>query len=296
MLSHEDASGAPRHRIMNRSHCALAITFIAMAGLARVTLAQTPVEPPAARAEAKQPVPPPDPAIHPDLKRLIGDVEDYYTSPLRWDDEQWALFGGALGAVAIAHHYDRNVRAHFVEGTGLGGSTSELQDALPAAALLVGTYLYSSEHEDRGGLTASWAMAEAAGLSTVTAYALKFAAGRERPDQTTDPNHWFESGSSFPSVHVAAAFAIGTVFAESGSGGYRWVTRVLGYGVAGFTAYQRLKHNAHWLSDAVAGAALGASTAVFVLDRTYGDARSPSALSVVPLDGGLMLAYRKTLP
>jgi membrane-associated phospholipid phosphatase len=298
---------------MNKTLRGLAI--IAMAGLAHTAWAQAPGEPSAARAAAEpmfsaerptpmaeptpaaeQPAPPHDTASHPDLKRVIGDVEDYYTSPLRWDDEQWALFGGALGAIAVAHHYDRNVRAHFVEGTGLGGSTSDLQDALPAAALLVGTYLYSSEHEDRSGLTVSWAMAEAAGLSTVTAYALKFAAGRERPDETTDPNRWLKSGSSFPSVHVAAAFAIGTVFAESGSGGYRWVTRVLGYGVAGFTAYQRLKHNAHWLSDAVAGAALGASTAVFVLDRTYGGEPSKSALSVVPMNGGLMLAYRTTLP
>ncbi len=234
---------------------------------------------------------------HPALKRLLGDVKDYYTSPLRWDGEDWALFGGALGAIAIAHQYDSDVRAHFVgAASGLGGSTSDLQDALPAAALWFGTYLYGTEFDDKNGVTASWAMLEAAGLATVTNYAVKFAAGRRRPDETTGPDHWFASGSSFPSEHAAAAWAVGTVFAESGEGGFRWVTRFLGYGIAGFTSYERLKHNAHWLSDVVAGAALGASTGVFVLNRTYGDAGGPSAFSVVPVDGGLMLAYHRTLP
>src|SRR5579875_2963475 len=34
------------------------------------------------------------PPRHPALSQLIGDVKDYYTAPLRWNDEQWALFGG----------------------------------------------------------------------------------------------------------------------------------------------------------------------------------------------------------
>jgi hypothetical protein len=242
--------------------------------------------------------PPGDWAEHRTFNRLLGDVESYYTAPLHWDGEQWAYFGGVLGAVALAHHYDSNVRAHFVQGSGLGGSSTStaLEDALPAAALWFGTYLYSTEWKDSSGLTVSYAMLEAAGLSTVTDYALKYAVRREGPDATTSPNQWFASGSSFPSEHAAAAWAIGTVFAESGTGGFRWVTRVLGYGVASFTAYERLKHNAHWLSDVVGGAALGASTGFFVLDRTYGGASSPSAFSVVPVDGGLMLAYHKSLP
>lgn len=235
-------------------------------------------------------------AAHPSVRRLLGDVKDYYTAPLHWDGEQWAFFGGTLGAVALAHHYDSNMRAHFVHGSGIGGSTSDLQDALPAAALFVGTYIYSSQWHDQSGLTLTWAMAEAGGLSTVTTYALKYAIRRSGPSETADPNRWFTSGSSFPSEHAAAAFAIGTVFAESGSGGYRWVTRALGYGIASFTAYERLKHNAHWLSDVVAGAALGVSTGAFVVDRTYGGASSASAFSVVPVDGGLMLAYHKALP
>jgi undecaprenyl-diphosphatase len=141
-------------------------------------------------------------------------------------------------------------------------------------------------------------MVEAGGLSVVTSFALKFAGGRERPDQTDDPNRWRKGGSSFPSLHTSAAFAIGTVLAESGNDDYRWVRRFLGYGaIAGYTAFERLKHNAHWLSDDVAGAALGGATAHFVLERDQerkAARESSTALSFTPLPGGAMVSYNLT--
>ena len=68
-------------------------------------------------------------------------------------------------------------------------------------------------------------------------------------------------------MHASAAFAIGTVFAESGDEEHRWLRRTLGYGIAGATAYARLHDNVHWFSDVVAGAAIGFSTARFVMHR-----------------------------
>ena len=68
-------------------------------------------------------------------------------------------------------------------------------------------------------------------------------------------------------MHASAAFAIGTVFAESGGEEHRWLRRTLGYGIAGATAYARLNDNVHWFSDVVAGAAIGISTAHFVMNR-----------------------------
>ena len=106
------------------------------------------------------------------------------------------------------------------------------------------------------------------------------------------PNQWFASGGdSFPSEHVTAAFAVGTVLAESGNPEFRWIRRTIGYGVGVFTAYQRMKHNAHWLSDTVASAAFGMASAHFVLERSNEREDAYSAFSVVPVQGGLMLAY-----
>lgn len=225
---------------------------------------------------------------------LLHDIEAYYTSPLHWDYKDWAYFGGSLALLAAARHYDTQVRTHFVAqgAKPIGGSTKDLQDALPMVAGIAGTWLYANWTDSTPGLREAWNMAEAGGLSVVDSYALKFVAGRERPDQTSDPNKWRASGSSFPSFHAAAAFAIGSVLAESGNDDYRVIRRVLGYGaIAGFTAFERLKHNAHWLSDDVAGAEIGGATAHFVLarDAQKREQQSNYSVSLVPEDRGAML-------
>jgi hypothetical protein len=226
---------------------------------------------------------------------LLTDVKDYYTAPLHWDLKDWAYLGGAAGLFAAAHHYDRQVRTHFVkEGAKpIGGSTKDLQDAIPTVAAVVGTWAYANLIDSGPGRHEAWDMLEAGGFAAVTSYALKFAVGRERPDQTDDPNKWRHGGSSFPSFHASAAFAVGAVLAESGNDDYRILRRFLGYGaVAGYTAFERLKHNSHWLSDDVAGAAIGAASARFVLERdAERKAKNTSALSITPLPGGAMVSY-----
>ena len=235
---------------------------------------------------------PPQEDPHP----LLHDIAAYYTSPLHWDGKDWAYFGGALALLAASHHYDTQVRTHFIAqgAKPLGGSTDDLKDALPMIGAVAGTWAYAHWLDSSDGFHEAWNMVEAGGLSVVDTYALKFVAGRERPDQTSDPNKWRKSGSSFPSFHAAAAFAIGSVLAESGNDDYRWIRRFLGYGaVAGFTAFERLKHNAHWLSDDVAGAEIGGATAHFVLERSEERraARGDYSLSLVPIEGGAMLTY-----
>jgi hypothetical protein len=226
---------------------------------------------------------------------LMQDVKCYVTAPAHWDRKDWAWFGGTLVAIGAAHHYDSDVRNHFVEENGTTvAKSSDLEDAIPALAVFTGTWVFANLKHDSQGQDEAYAMLESAGFSVTTSYLLKFAAGRERPDVTSDPNDWRSGGDSFPSMHASAAFAIGTVLAESGGEKYRWVRRVLGYGMAGYTGYARLKHNAHWLSDTVAGAGLGISTAHFVMNRQYSHASSGQVM-VVPLEHGVMLTYNAVL-
>jgi membrane-associated phospholipid phosphatase len=178
-----------------------------------------------------------------------------------------------------------------------GTSSQTLQDALPAAAMFVGTWGYAQLIDDADGRREAGAMLEATVLSIGTDYVFNYASGRKSPNQTADPNKWFSGGSSFPSEHTTAAFAIGTVLAESGNDDYRWLRRVLGYGAAGFTGYERLRHNAHWLSDTLAGAALGAASARFAMNRQQsGRAPKDAVLALTPLPYGLMLRYERLLP
>jgi membrane-associated phospholipid phosphatase len=226
-------------------------------------------------------------------RRGIGsDLKAYVTAPVRWNGKDWLKFGGTLGAITIAYQRDGDVRDHFapISDSGATTDTQDLQDALPAAIALGGTWLYATIIDDNDGRREAATMFEAAAFSSATAFLLKEATGRLRPNVSTDPADWSSGGDSFPSMHVTAAFAIGTVLAESGNDRYRWLRRVLGYGLAVGTAYERLDHNAHWLSDTVAGAGLGMATARFVMNRREHPQRRAD-MQILPLDGGLLVSY-----
>jgi len=224
-----------------------------------------------------------------------SDVKAYVTSPLHWDGRDWLYFGGSLAAIAAAHHYDDQVRTHFTTGNYASNltnsSSSEGKDALPAVAVVGATWLYAGLINDSAGHREAASMVESAVLSCATGFVLRVAVGRERPNETDDANQWRAGSNSFPSLHATGAFAIGTVLAESGNDDYRWIRRVLGYGLGAATSYERLRHNAHWLSDTVAGAALGMSTAHFVMNRRGGPASYAGNLSVTPITGGAMLTF-----
>jgi hypothetical protein len=228
---------------------------------------------------------------------LAEDAKLYFTAPVRWEKRDWLHFGETLAVIGVAYQYDDDVRAHFVAGLDSpldGKDPHSLRDALPAAIILAGTWTAAALLDDPDGYEEGREMLEAAAFSAISTTLVKFAAGRMRPNETVQKDDWSRSGDSFPSLHVSAAFAIGTVLAESGGDNHRWMRRLLGYGIAGATAYARLHDNVHWLSDTVAGAAVGISTAHFVLNRS--EARDQrSAFSVLPIDGGLMLVYNATL-
>jgi len=222
---------------------------------------------------------------------VIEDTKLYFTAPLRWDDRDWLQFGGSLVAIGIAHEHDAEVRDHFVSGTDSSNKQSnDLRDAAPLAAMLAGTWAAAALWDDRAGFEEGRVMLEAGGLTALSTTLFKFAAGRSRPNETTRVDDWRTGGDSFPSMHVSTAFAVGTVLAESGNDRYRWLRRGIGYGLATATAYGRLESNAHWLSDTVAGAALGIATAQFAMGRRDQHHRG-LAVMVVPLDGGAMLTY-----
>jgi membrane-associated phospholipid phosphatase len=217
----------------------------------------------------------------------LEDAKLYFTAPVRWDAKDWLFFGGALAAVGAAHGYDADVRRRFAIGERAvlnGQDKNSLRDTIPIAAVIAGTWAFASLIDDHGRLE-SYTMIEAATFSLITTEGLKFAAGRETPNETTLVNAWRQGGSSFPSLHASAAFAVGTVLAESGGDDFRWVRRILGYGMASATAYVRLHDNVHWLSDTVAGAAIGVATAQFTMNRRQTRAHRWE-LSVEPMPGG----------
>ena len=285
--AHRQAGLRTRRACAGWGRCWLALSLLAAAAIRA-----EPTDPPAPTTAAAA-----DSGAGTGTTSLSSDIGAYFTAPLHWEAKDWAWFGGSLAAIAAAHHYDSDVRTHFIktEGPTVGEKSHDLEDIVPTVAVLGATWLYAGIIDNAAGHHESWDMLESAGLSAVSAYAFKFVAGREDPYQTSDPNEWLKGGSSFPSLHSTAAFAVGTVLAESGNDEYRWIRRLLGYGLGAGTSYLRLKHNQHWLSDTVAGAALGMASAHFVMNR-HGSNGPPERFSLVPIPGGALLTYNLTLP
>jgi membrane-associated phospholipid phosphatase len=264
---------------------------------------QTPTAAAPGSAAAPPPVlyPPPPAGTEQSVEKapdtgFVADAKAYFTAPLHWSGTDWAWFGGALVAIAATHRYDTQVRTHFVDGKNPATINSDdTQDIIPTAAVFLGTWGFAELSGSQDGKSETWAMFEAAAFSGVTAYALKYAVGRQGPNDTSNPNEWFKGGNgSFPSFHSTEAFAVGTVFAESGNDEWRWLRYIVGYGLGIGTSYERLKHNAHWLSDTAAGAALGIASAHFAMNHTYA-ADAKGKFSLVSVDRGVMMVYSRTL-
>jgi membrane-associated phospholipid phosphatase len=224
---------------------------------------------------------------------VVSDVKGYVTAPLHAQRAQWVRFGAALGAIALAHQYDDDVREHFGTLTAAPGTKPDTRDggdAAPAVLALGGTWIAAVMADEDEGRREAGAMLEAAALTGAAGYALKQVTARERPYATPDADAWGEDGDAFPSLHTGTAFAIGTVLAESGNDRHRWIRRVLGYGLAAGTAYARMDHDAHWFSDTVAGAALGIATARFVMKQRDAEA-SRGRVTFEPLADGIAVGY-----
>ncbi|MFC5434972.1 phosphatase PAP2 family protein [Rhodanobacter umsongensis] len=136
------------------------------------------------------------------------------------------------------------------------------------------------DHDELGDTF--WRSVDAMVVTGVSTQALKYAFGRERPSQTSDPNRFFKHGQSFPSGEVAALSAAVTPFILTYGDDHPAV-----YALALLPAYDavaRMKVHAHWQSDVLVGAAVGAGIGVWASHRD-------SPLIVGWLPGGFSVGY-----
>lgn len=154
-----------------------------------------------------------------------------------------------------------------------------------SALTVVGGALWEG-NETRLGKT-FWNATEAMVSTAVLAEGLKRVTRRARPVQGNDPNDWFGAGKqrSFPSGEVAHISAVVTPFiAEYAS------DRPVVWGLAALPLYvgaARLKSQAHWQTDVIAGAVLGAGLG-------YYEASRESAWTATVLPHGMTVGLRRS--
>ncbi len=122
-----------------------------------------------------------------------------------------------------------------------------------------------------------WKSIDATLIGGGTAEVMKLAFSRARPNQTSDPNQWFQGSGheSFPSGEVTVTSAIVTPLVLE----YRhdhpsvYLLELLPV----YDAIARVKVHGHWQSDVIAGFALGTTVGYFMERR-----QTPLVLGVLP--------------
>jgi len=118
---------------------------------------------------------------------------------------------------------------------------------------IVGVAAYEGS-ESRFGKT-TWQSLDASVMSQIATEALKKTTKRNRPRESDGPTEWGEGGNSFPSGHVSGMTAMVTPYILEYQDDYPLV-RLL-WALPAHQMIGRVKAQAHWQSDVIAGALVG---------------------------------------
>jgi len=162
--------------------------------------------------------------------------------------------GAASGAVRCA--YDDDVADHFEETKTFGRDFSIAAGAVPITELSITglAYLNSLATDDEQGYQVWRSMIEAQALNGMLTQSLKWIA------QDDCPNGEYYA---WPSGHTSVAVTFATVLNEF----YGPLVGLPLYGLAGFTAWERMENEEHWASDIIFGAAIGYTVGKTVASR-----------------------------
>lgn len=131
-----------------------------------------------------------------------------------------------------------------------------------------------------------WQTLDSSIISGVAAEIMKKSFSRARPDQGNDPNAWFRGHccESFPSgeVTLQASFVTPLIVNYARQNPWVWALEILPV----YDAFARMKSQAHWQSDVIAGWALGTGIG-------YWTTRWKTPLTVRVLPGGVSIGLSK---
>jgi hypothetical protein len=224
-------------------------------------------------------------------KDFLGDQKQIWTSPirLRFADADWLV--PSAGFAAGLFSTDRDFSTHLSHDPHTLSRNKTYSDAGVAAliggagAMWLLSYPSHREHWRETGFLAG----EAAINSLVAVEALKYTLRRERPFQGDGSGPFFSGGTSFPSEHAAAAWAVAGVIAHEYPGP---IPKILAYGLASFVTYSRMRARQHFPSDIFVGGMMGQMIAQDVYSRHHdpelggGEWQSLSALARTWESGG----------
>ncbi len=175
------------------------------------------------------------------------------TVSVKWRQKWWLLILlSALAPVTASAGLDHEL-ARDDRGIWSRGNQTALEYG--AVAVEIGGALWFGNDNELGHTF--WQTLDSSIISGVAATAMKRAFGRARPSQGNDPNAWFKGSccESFPSGEVTLQASFVTPFIVNYAKEHPWVWSLELLPV--YDGIARMKSQAHWQTDVIAGWALG---------------------------------------
>jgi len=159
--------------------------------------------------------------IIPLTRKLLGNVlldqKEIWTSPFHMhakDAKWWIGFGAVTAALIATDHRTSTVFENSQGQVSWGNNISKIGASYTLASLAAGFYGYGVLRDDPKAREVGVLGGEALLDSLIVVQILKPIAGRNRPDAANEKGHFFEGGSSFPSGHAIASWALASVISH----------------------------------------------------------------------------------
>jgi len=231
------------------------------------------------------------------FKKYWTDSKAIVTSPARWNERDWTKLGAFVVAEGGLLFADQSVKDYFQSHQNntesyICRNILEHFGAEHSFIAISGILTYGILAKDKKYVSTALLAIESFALASLITRIPKTLVGRERPDNWQGDGPFAFNGplhgTSFPSGHTTASFAVASVIATQFRDS-KWIP-ITAYSVAGLAGLSRIYDNKHWLTDVVAGATIGTLVGNLVSHRT-----SNSKLTVVPFGNGnfqgVRLAY-----
>lgn len=234
-----------------------------------------------------------------DLSISVSDAGRVFTSPARFDRDQWVDASAVLIGTGALMAFDSTGRRWVYENKGqeldnlakVGNLYGEVTVGAGIATVVYAGGLIAGKDKIR---VTGRMLFESLLFSGAVTTVLKALIGRARPytDEGAFAFHGPQLGAdhlSLPSGHSTVAFAVSSVLATRL---HNPMATILLYGLASITAGARIYSDKHWLSDTFLGAAIGTSIGYGVAHLHDEDGTGQQTWMITPSFNGITLTAR----
>lgn len=203
------------------------------------------------------------------VQRIRGDLRSFADMPFTMTRHDWrdvAIAGAAIGAVGAFDRQIRNsVQSESASSRSFATTVRPLGQVGGLGLLALSWLGGHAAHNDKLVAIADDGFEAVTMTDVLVVPVLKEAFGRGRPRNVgSDSDEFVMGGQSFPSGEASEAFAIASVITAHE---HRWWVDAAAWGGAGLVGWARMRLDAHWASDVVGGAIIGASIGRWVVRR-----------------------------